>query len=324
MRTKLFLKGKYFPISEIKILLILICLIVPSLFSNGQEISNQSVATIENVIPNAYSGVNGGNSFLGPYTNSQRTYQLLIAESELTSLVGKYLVSISFRNTSTATTEWPTTTTTYNNYDIYLSDCVNPADRSFIFAQNVVGTQTQVRTGSLDIPASALTAGSNPNSFSYDISFTTPWFYAGGNLLVEIRHDGSSGASRSVDAAGTSTSGYGTLYSACWAGSYTSTSTTTQANFAIVNFKAEDELKTTKFDEVALKVYPNPTSDIVYFNEISDLKSIKVYSVLGQILLDIKTNENLSFIDISQLNKGTYLLQFETDNALIIKKIMKK
>lgn len=281
-------------------------------------------AIIENVVPNAYATTNGGNSFLGPFANSQRTYQMLIAASELTNLAGKNLISISFRNSGTASTEWPASNATFNNYDIYLSGSVNPANRSFVFAQNVVGTQTQVRSGDLVIPAGSLTIGSNPNNFSFDIEFDTPWFYSGGNLLVEIRHDGFSGTSRSIDAAGTSTAGYGSLYSACWASSYTAVSTTTQGNFVIVNFKADDALSVDAFKENKLTIYPNPTSDLLFIDSELELSNVKIVNMLGQMVYSQELNNQKGSISLSQLNSGTYLLHLETEYGIEIKKIVKE
>jgi hypothetical protein len=306
------------------------CIVFVYLFLSNVSVSAQEsnlfspLAVVENVVPNAYATTNGGNSFLGPFSNSQRTYQMLIAASELTNIAGKNLMSISFRNSGTVSTEWPATSTTYNNYDIYLSGSVNPVDRSFVFAQNVVGTQTQVRSGDLIIPAGSLTIGSNPNNFSFDIEFDTPWFYSGGNLLVEIRHDGFSGTSRSVDAAGTSTSGYGSLYSACWGSSYTAVSTTTQGNFVIVNFKADDALSVDEFKENELKVYPNPTSDLLYIDSELELSNIKIVNMLGQMVYSEELNNQKSSISLSQLNSGTYLLHLETEYGVQVKKIVKE
>jgi hypothetical protein len=292
-----------------------------TLNANAQE--NFSVLTnFQKVMPNVYATTNGTTSFLGPYSNSQRTYQLLIAESELVDLVNKDLISLSFRNSSTATSAFPTSDVTFTNYDIYLSGSVNPANRSLTFANNIVGTQTQVRSGSLVIPASSLTFGNSPNEFSFTIEFTSSYTYTGGNLLIDIRHTGFSGTSRSVDAIGTSVTGYGTLFSACWQGSYAGTSGS-QGNFAVVNLITSESLGIADGTISKINVYPNPTTSSINFDRIIGLKAIKVYSLVGQLLLKVAGNENLQSLDLNQLTKGTYLMQFETDNAVVTKKIVK-
>ena len=136
------------------------------------------------VVPNT----NEGSAFIGPYGNAARKLQLIIDDTLLTSLVGKNLTSISFRLPASTIDSWPATALTMNSFDIYLSDSVEPANRQLDFAANVVGTQTQVRSGSLVIPAGALTVGSNPNDFSYKIIFNNPWKYNSGNLLIEIQY----------------------------------------------------------------------------------------------------------------------------------------
>ncbi len=291
---------------------------------NAQENSASPLEIVQKVVPNAYATTNGNVSFLGPLSNAPRTYQLLIAASELTDLVGKSLISLSYRNLSSATAAWPTSDVTFTNYDIYLSGSVNPADRSFTFANNIVGTQTLVRSGSLVIPANSLSFGNTPNTFSFDINFTTPWTYAGGNVLVEIRHTGFTGTSRSVDAAGTSTTGYGTLYSACWNGNYTATTTTTQGNFSIINFRADDALNTNDFSKNKIAVYPNPASESLFIESEVAVKKMKLYNMIGQLVLEKGENQNNNSISIEHLNSGTYLLQIETELGISNKKIVKE
>jgi hypothetical protein len=196
-----------------------------------------SALAVDHVVPTAYSATAGGASFLGPLASSDRTYQLLIHSDELTALVGQDLTGLTWRLLTSATAPWPSAQTVFAGYDVYLSASVAPASRSLTFASNVAGTQTQVRAGTLIIPPGAYTSGGSPNTFGPVIQFDQPWNYAGGHLLVELRHTGGVGGSTSVDAAGTSTAGYATLYSACWTGDYAGTAGT-QGNFSVVQFRA--------------------------------------------------------------------------------------
>ncbi|MBV6479659.1 MAG: hypothetical protein HGGPFJEG_02446 [Ignavibacteria bacterium] len=210
-----------------------------------QDLSNDTLTrgltvnppTNSQVVPNAYEFIPGTGSFLGPLTNTARTYQFLIQASQLTDVAGKYLSGIKMRIPTSATANWPLVDVTYTNYDIYLSGSVEPSARSLTFANNIVGPQTQVRSGSLFIPANSYTFGSSPNAFGPSITFNTPWYYAGGNLLIELRHTGFSGSGRSTDALTTTTGGYGTLMSACYTSSYTGT-TGSQGNFTVVEVEA--------------------------------------------------------------------------------------
>ncbi|TVQ61518.1 MAG: hypothetical protein EA379_06170 [Phycisphaerales bacterium] len=200
-------------------------------------VAGSASANITQVVPPAYDGAQGTASFVGPMAIGARTYQLLISETQLTNLVGLELTGISWRLPANATIGWPASNLSYNNYDIYLSDSVDPSDRSLTFADNIVGTQTQVRSGALSVDAGDYTFGSSPNAFGPTIFFNTGYLYTGGNLLLELRHDGNGVASRAMDAIGTSTAGYGTDFSAAWQSGYDAVSGF-QGNFAIVEFTA--------------------------------------------------------------------------------------
>jgi hypothetical protein len=185
----------------------------------------------EQVLPLGYDNTPGGTSFLSQLANSPRTYQMLLHEDQLTTLVGSELTGIAFRNSATITTSWPATEVTYPDYQIYLSPSVPPADRQLDFAANVAGPQLQVRSGPLVIQPDVYTFGSSPNAFGPTIEFTQPYPYQGGHLIIELRHTGSnSSTSRGVDAIGTSNPGYLNQFSACWQG----TGGVLQGNFSIV------------------------------------------------------------------------------------------
>jgi hypothetical protein len=189
------------------------------------------------VIPLGYDATPGGSTFLGPLTTGARTYLMLIHADQLTSLVATELTAIAFRNPTAASANWPANDVTIADYDIYLSPSVPPADRSLTFSENIAGTQTQVRSGSLFIPAGSYTWGGTPNAFGPEIEFTQGWTYTGGHLLIEIRHSGT-GTSRSSDAIGTSVTGYGTQFSAAWASGSTATAGS-GGNFTVVRITAE-------------------------------------------------------------------------------------
>jgi hypothetical protein len=199
---------------------------------------SQAVASeITQVVPEAYTNTPGTASFIGPMAQGSRTNQYLIHESLLTGLVGKELTAVSWRLGSGSTSAFPLADFTFANFDIYLSASVDPSERSTVFAENIVGEQTQVRSGSLDVPAASFTFGGSPNEFSFNIHFNN-YEYTGGNLLLEVRHTGSGVTSRALDAISTSTDGYGTLFSALWSSNYEAVDSGLQGNFVIPQFTA--------------------------------------------------------------------------------------
>jgi len=194
---------------------------------------------ITSVVPNAFENAAAAGAFVGPLANSARTYQLLIHESQLSGLAGLELTGLTWRLGPNISAAWPALDASFGEYNIFLSGSVDPADRSLTFSENVVGPQTQVRSGSLSIGAESFTVGSNPNEFGMTIGFSN-YLYTGGNLLVEIRHSGSNSTSRSVEAVPASSGGpvgYGTLFSAAWQSGIDATEGF-QGNFSVTQFTA--------------------------------------------------------------------------------------
>ena len=71
-----------------------------------------------------------------------------------------------------------------------------------------------------------------------------------------------------------------------------------------------------------IDVYPNPSTSIVTIKaEILKIESIKIFSMLGKEVMQPKVKNNQ--VDISNLPKGIYLLQIQSDKTKITKKIIK-
>jgi hypothetical protein len=277
---------------------------------------------VESVIPTGYSNAAGTGTFIGPMTSTQRTYQQLIAASQLMDLVDKDITSISYRIPANSTVPWPAADIAFANFDIYLSGSVDPVNRSLTFENNVVGTQTPVRLGSLVIPAESFSSGASPNLFGPEIVFDTPWLYTGGNLLIEIRHTGFTGTSRSLDANNTSTIGYGSLYSACWTGNYSGTSGS-QGNFCIINLKASLPLSINDSQKIQFVMYPNPAHNVLNIESHIDVFETKIYALSGQLLLHKKHTIGQTQIEIQKLHPATYILEVLHDNGVAHHKFIK-
>jgi hypothetical protein len=199
-------------------------------------------AQVYHVVPPDYTNTPGNGSFLSQFATTARTYQLLMHESLLTPILNKQIYAVSWRLPTSATTNWPAVDVTFTNYDFYLGQGVDPANMDNTnFSINFVGTKKQVRSGSLLVPTDSYTFGNTPNNFGLEMTFIVDsiYIYTGGNLLIELRHEGFSGTSRSLDALTTSTSGYGTLFRTCWGSGYTANSGS-YGNFSIVRINADD------------------------------------------------------------------------------------
>ena len=73
--------------------------------------------------------------------------------------------------------------------------------------------------------------------------------------------------------------------------------------------------------QLDISIYPNPTSDIVYIEGNYSQLKVVVYDILGkQVMKESITNN----IDISQLEKGVYILQLSDGAKLTTQRIIKK
>lgn len=159
----------------------------------------------------------------------------------------------------------------------------------------------------------------------------------GGHLLIETRHSGFTGTSRSIDAVSTSGSGYGTLFSACWA-SGISANSGSQGNFTIVRISATDttavsvgggSLETPAKFELAQN-YPNPfnPSTHLHFSLVSSqLTILKVYDVLGREVATLVNEMKEPGVhtvqwDASGMASGIYVYRLQSGSFVETKKMM--
>lgn len=62
-------------------------------------------------------------------------------------------------------------------------------------------------------------------------------------------------------------------------------------------------------EQISLMIYPNPASDELYIEGYSNNAELKIFSITGQIVKNELLQNEHTPIDISSLNRGTYLLQ---------------
>ncbi|MCL9769953.1 GEVED domain-containing protein [Flavobacterium sp. HXWNR69] len=73
--------------------------------------------------------------------------------------------------------------------------------------------------------------------------------------------------------------------------------------------------------DTKIKVYPNPTSDYINIESLSEIKKVTVYNMMGQMVLNTISNK----VDISNLSSGTFILEVTSiDGQKSKRKIIKK
>ena len=91
-----------------------------------------------------------------------------------------------------------------------------------------------------------------------------------------------------------------------------------------VTINSACNLSKENFNNDKVAFYPNPTSSIVNIKNKSNIKSVVLYDTLGRILLNKEINQSNFVLDISNQNKGVYLLKVVTENGSSIEKIIKE
>lgn len=76
--------------------------------------------------------------------------------------------------------------------------------------------------------------------------------------------------------------------------------------------------------DVAISLYPNPTSSMVNIKAENTIKSTELYDVQGRLIQINKEDSNEVVLDISTYNSGIYFIKVTTDVGSQIKKIVKE
>lgn len=82
----------------------------------------------------------------------------------------------------------------------------------------------------------------------------------------------------------------------------------------------QSELGVDDIQKENIKVYPNPTTDIVSVQGVPNVNSIRVFNLQGKLLKETNASE----INIEQFQSGTYLINFYTDKTVYSRKVIKK
>lgn len=98
--------------------------------------------------------------------------------------------------------------------------------------------------------------------------------------------------------------------------------------FAEVAFYGIEILGTTDNNLLeTISLYPNPTRDVVYIDNTSnvDLKSISIYDMNGRLIKQVKaTGSDNQRINISGLSPGVYMFHMYNDQQSTVKRVIKK
>ncbi|WP_339343150.1 T9SS type A sorting domain-containing protein [uncultured Polaribacter sp.] len=95
---------------------------------------------------------------------------------------------------------------------------------------------------------------------------------------------------------------------------------TADIGFSSLSVNGSNVLGLEDVNSSVFSIYPNPATDLISIRGVENIKSIKVYSILGSLEKEVfNTNQ----IDISELSSGIHIIK--VDNGTVsIKKIIKQ
>ena len=83
-------------------------------------------------------------------------------------------------------------------------------------------------------------------------------------------------------------------------------------------------LSTATFDNNSFMLYPNPVRDVLNLSYSSNITSVRVANMLGQMVINKNINANQTQLDMSHLQSGAYIVTVVMDNIEKVVKVIKQ
>lgn len=83
-------------------------------------------------------------------------------------------------------------------------------------------------------------------------------------------------------------------------------------------------LGTQNVSQNSISFYPNPVADVMHINSKEAIDSVAVYTITGQKVSDITTNNNRTELDLSSLSTGVYLVKVSSNGNVENLKVVKQ
>ncbi|TXK73051.1 T9SS type A sorting domain-containing protein [Mesonia sp. K4-1] len=87
-----------------------------------------------------------------------------------------------------------------------------------------------------------------------------------------------------------------------------------------INFSNDCSLSASRFNEIEIQLFPNPTTEYFQLKTQEEIKSLMVYSLNGKEVLKF---QNQNTYDVSQIPAGIYFVKMETSKGTGIQKLIK-
>jgi hypothetical protein len=91
-----------------------------------------------------------------------------------------------------------------------------------------------------------------------------------------------------------------------------------------IYFHKNTVLSSDSFTASKVKLYPNPTSNVLNIESLGTIQTISVYNVLGQEVINKALNSTSTSLDVSSLNSGIYVVKTVVDGVTSSTKFIKQ
>jgi len=192
------------------------------------------------------------------------------------------------------------------------------------------GANTSANVVQNTVPANAAFAGVNFPVNNIDITtdkvFSLSVWSPLPNMPVLLKLENASGVNTERAAVTTSTNAWETVtFDFTDEGQLTYQSVTIFMNFNVTdpadqvyywdNLVLGEPLGVLENTLVDVSIYPNPTASVLNLQASQQIKSIQLFNLLGQNVLDTPVNSKTSILEVAQLNNGVYLAKVLFDNG---------
>jgi hypothetical protein len=86
----------------------------------------------------------------------------------------------------------------------------------------------------------------------------------------------------------------------------------------------EDRIDSLYIEQEAVKIFPNPTRDIVYIENSKDtISNVSIYDIAGRLLktISVGSDAGLIHVDMSELQEGLYIFEIKAADSVYSKKV---
>ena len=192
------------------------------------------------------------------------------------------------------------------------------------------GANTSANVVQNTVPSNAAFAGVNFPVNNIDITtdkvFSLSVWSALPNIPVLLKLENASGVNTERAAVTTSTNAWETIsFDFTDEGQLTYQSVTIFMNFNVTdpadqvyywdNLVLGEPLGVLENTLVDVSIYPNPTASVLNLQASQQIKSIQLFNLLGQNVLDTPVNSKTSILEVAQFNNGVYLAKVLFDNG---------